>query len=57
MKVVKEVKNVTFKIIEDVSPKNGNTYQKIVCTINGVDVNVGFVNVYTENALLKAKVL
>lgn len=57
MKVVKEIKNVTFKVVEETSKKTGNPYQKIVCTINGQDIHVGFYNVYVENALLKAKVL
>lgn len=57
MKVVKEVKNVTFKIVEDVSKKTGNPYKKIICNFNGQDIDVGFLNIYVENSLLKAKVL
>lgn len=54
-KKVCEVKNVHFKVVERVSSK-GKKYNAIVVCINGVDVSIGFSNVYTENALLRAGV-
>ena len=49
------VKNVpcTLSIVEKTS-KNGNPYKQIVLTIKGKEVNGGIVNVYVENALLRA---
>lgn len=50
-----EVKNVHVKVVERVSGK-GKKYNAVVATINGCDVLVGFSNVYTENALMRAGV-
>lgn len=49
------IKNVpcSLSIVEKTS-KNGNPYNQIVLTIKGKEVNVGIVNVYVENALLRA---
>ncbi len=48
------VKNLpcTLSVVEKTS-KNGNPYKSLVITIKGKEVNVGIVNVYTENALLR----
>lgn len=54
-KRVAEVKNVHLKVVERVSAK-GKKYNAVVATINGADVVLGFSNVYTENALLRAGV-
>lgn len=49
------VKNLpcTFSIVEKTS-KEGKPYKVIILTIKGKEVQAGFVNVYTENALLRA---
>lgn len=49
------IKNLpcALSIVERTS-KNGNPYNQIVLTIKGKEVNVGIVNVYVENALLRA---
>ncbi len=48
------VKNLpcTLSVVEKTS-KNGNPYKSLVLTIKGKEVNIGIVNVYTENALLR----
>ena len=48
------VKNLpcTLSVVEKTS-KNGNAYKTLVLTIKGKEVNVGIVNVYVENALLR----
>lgn len=38
------------------SKKTGNDYKAVYLTINGVKVQLGFYNVYLENALLRAGV-
>ena len=40
--------------IEEKTSKNGHPYKQVVLTVKGKPVNVGIVNVYTENALLRA---
>ncbi len=49
------VKNLpcTLSIVEKTS-KEGKPYRVIMLTIKGREVQAGFVNVYTENALLRA---
>ena len=49
------VKNVpcTLSIVEKTS-KEGKPYKVIILTIKGKELQAGFVNVYTENALLRA---
>ena len=49
------VKNLpcTFSIVEKTS-KEGKPYKVIILTIKGKEVQAGFVNVYTENALVRA---
>ena len=42
----------TLSVVEKTS-KNGNPYKSLVLTIKGKEVNIGIVNVYTENALLR----
>lgn len=48
------VKNLpcTLSVVKKTS-KNGNPYKSLVLTIKGKEVNIGIVNVYTENALLR----
>ena len=48
------VKNLpcTLSVVEKTS-KNGNSYKSLVLTIKGKEVNIGIVNVYTENAFLR----
>lgn len=48
------VKNLpcTLSVVEKKS-KSGNPYKSLVLTIKGKEVNIGIVNVYTENALLR----
>lgn len=48
------VKNLpcTLSVVEKTS-KNGKPYKSLVLTIKGKEVNIGIVNVYTENALLR----
>lgn len=50
------IKNLpcALTIEEKTSRKTGNTYKQLVLTVKGKDVPVGIVNVYTENALLRA---
>ena len=50
------IKNLpcALTIEEKTSRKTGNTYKQLVLTVKGKEVPVGFVNVYTENALLRA---
>lgn len=40
--------------VEEKTSKNGNPYQVLVLTVKGKRVEIGFVNVYVENALLRA---
>lgn len=48
------VKNLpcTLSVVEKTS-KSGKPYKSFVLTIKGKEVNIGIVNVYTENALLR----
>lgn len=50
------IKNLpcALTIEEKTSRKTGNTYKQLVLTVKGKEVPVGIVNVYTENALLRA---
>lgn len=44
----------TVTVEECVSEKKGTKYKALFATINGVKVRIGFCDVYTENALMKA---
>ena len=47
--------NVVMTVEEKVSQKTGKPFKAVFVTLsNGEKINVGFVNVYTENAMLKA---
>ena len=46
----------TLSIVDKTSKKTGNQYKQLVLKIKGQDVEVGIVNIYTENALLRAGV-
>lgn len=49
------VKNLPCALtIKEKTSKNGNSYRVMVLTIKGKEVEVGIVNVYAENALLRA---
>lgn len=50
------IKNLpcALTVEEKTSRKTGNTYKQLVLTVKGKEVPVGIVNVYTENALLRA---
>lgn len=56
MKIVAEVKNVHITIEERVSAKTNKSYRVMCAVINGQKVDLGFVNVYSENALLRVGV-
>lgn len=43
----------TLSIVDKTS-KDGNPYKVVCVTIKGKEVQLGFVNVYVENALLRA---
>ena len=44
----------TLSIVEKTSKKTGNNYKQVVLKVKGKEVEVGIVNVYVENALLRA---
>ena len=50
---VVECKNVHLKVVERTSAK-GKKYKVVVAVINGKAVDIGFYNIYTENAFLRA---
>lgn len=54
-KVVAKIENATLKVVEKTS-KKGVPYYSIVAVVNGKEVQVGFVNAYTEVALCRAGV-
>ena len=49
------LKNIpcTLSVVEKTG-KNGKPYKALILTIENKEINVGFVNVYVENALLRA---
>lgn len=55
-KVVAKIPSTSLTVEECVSETKGTTYRAVFAIINGVKVCIGFVNIYTENALLKAGV-
>lgn len=54
-KIVAKVDNVTMKVVEKES-KGGKPYTAVIAVINGKEVQVGFVNAFTEVALSRAGV-
>lgn len=52
---MKEIPNVKVFIKSQVS-QGGKPYKVVVMVVNGKEVNLGFVNAYTELSLLKAGV-
>ena len=44
----------TITVEECVSEKKGTKYKALFATVNGIKVRVGFCDVYTEYALMKA---
>lgn len=54
-KIVAKIENSTVKVVERTS-KKGVPYYAIVAVVNGKEVQIGFVNAYTEVALSRAGV-
>lgn len=54
-KVFARVENCAIKVVERTA-KSGKPYSVVVAVVNGKDVQLGFVNAYTELALVKAGV-
>lgn len=46
----------TLSIVDKTSKKTGNQYKQLVLKIKGQEVEVGIVNIYVENALLRVGV-